>query len=446
MPLACIKVPSFMGLRGVLQNRGHDFWIGCLAGATEWELPEKVGSVQVDRELAEDAFSHCYYQASKDIGSDTHAIISEFGLGLRRKTTRSQSVPGCIYALVSNDGPSLLSKRRATLSSIDTKLSAEERLRRSQLQFAKGSESDLRREAEANRGRFWITAYSDIDAETTKKRIITAKVEGRYTSELFTHCLLHETRDCFAVTERFSMLCGLGLRSVSVRSRPGPGCVALLGDHFGHSIAKSKQESFPAKSLVKESASSEVVTPKRDRKSPPSKDAQMDPSPVPAQRPPPSRAESHVFPHPLPLCPPCRPSGSNVGLPDGAQSPPSSKREPAQPEIKRRRVEERGVAPANAATTPPSFKPQQSSRSAFVETVRDPEGERYFRQIQVLEGKLGSLLPSLPQDQLSTPFVQAHLENFMNQPPGRLHKFKNEIGRIWRAFLVNQQSTAEPLA
>jgi len=69
----------------------------------------------------------------------------------------------------------------------------------------------------------------------------------------------------------------------------------------------------------------------------------------------------------------------------------------------------------------------------------DPE-ELYLRQVAVLEKRLGELLPLLPPEQLTTPFVQMKLEEYMQKPYGRLDKFRMEFARIWRSYLERTAS------
>jgi len=436
MPLECIKVPNFMGLHGVVKTRGHDFWIGCLAGITEDELPDRMISFQVEKELAADIFSHCYYQASDDIKGTTNSIIDEFGLGLRKKRTTSLSVPGCVYVFVNNAGPTLLSQRRATLGNTDTALSSEERLRRTQLQFCTTTEeSALRQEAETYRRNFWLTCFCDLDARAARKRVVTMKVEGNNASERFSHCMLHEVKDCHSVTERLTMICGLGLRSGAVRSRTGPGCVALLVDRFSipeikmqKNVNQTKSKNPPNLQAKKENVSASSQNLLRDLSVATDQTLQ-------------GVVANNVFPHPLPVCPP----RTSLAPLDSArlQERRKQKINGRSPELKKRKFEEVGsTAPTPRAVPVIPFSLPRGASSSVGDAVYDAEGERYFKQACMLEKKMAELLPTLPRDQLSTPFVQAHLENFMNLPAGRLHKFKNEIGRIWRVYISNQKPAA----
>jgi len=437
MPLECIKVPSFMGLRGVVKTRGHDFWIGCLAGVTEDELPDKMVSFQVEKELAGDIFSHCYYQASDDIKGTTNSIIDEFGLGLRKKRTTSLSVPGCVYVLVNKAGPTLLSQRRATLGNTDKALSSEERLRRTHLQFCTATEeSALRLEAQKYKRHFWLTCFIDHDVQAAQKRVVTMTVKGSNASERFSHCILLEVRDCHAVTERLTMICGLGLRAGSVRSRTGPGCVVLLVDRFSaperklakEDVNRTKTETAPILHIKKENAYASSQNLPMDRSAAPGQALQR-------------VAASNVFPHPLPVCPP-----RTSLAPARAPANPAPQRERRKqevnyltPEPKKRKLEVIGSTAPTPGTVPMlPLSVQGGGSSTAVDADYDADGERYFKQVCILEKKMDMLLPALPSDQLSTPFVQAHLENYMTLPAGRLHKFKNEIGRIWRAYICKQ--------
>merc|ERR1719428_1407168 len=115
-----------MQITPVLKDRGHDFWVSCLAGVTVEELPDKLGSIRVEGELVGDVFTHVYCKSTDNIKRDADAIVTDFGLGLRKKRVMSHPVPGCVYVLINNRCETALSKRKALLPSNDKRLSAEE--------------------------------------------------------------------------------------------------------------------------------------------------------------------------------------------------------------------------------------------------------------------------------------------------------------------------------
>lgn len=393
MAIECTKMPDSMPFRFLVQDRGNDFWVSSLAGVSKEEMPDRMASLRVEDELVSEVFTHCYFKISSKIKSDANAITDEFGLGLRKKRVTSHDVPGCVFVLVNKNEETLLSRRRAELSSSDRRLSPEERLRRTQMQFDVSSLDALMKEAKACKSNFWLTSYSEAGAEESKKRVVTMSVEGTLAPERFSKCILVEVPDCQKATEKIIGACGLGLRKSAVRSRGKKGSVALL---FSEATSASSQGPRAATTTGEESYSSSDSSESSKSQRVGAKRAKPDGRVVPAQK-------------PKKLKP--------VNVAPNQQA----KREKAESSI---------ILPITS---------EAAVRSVTAERKSDPnerttDEELHYRQVQVLEKRLASLLPTLPRDQLSTPFLQAKLEQQMQKPAGRLDKFKLDIGRIWRAF------------
>lgn len=239
------SVKDWTEVRGALREHGHDFWASCLAHATPLEMADKLQTMRVDGDLfASEAFTDAYVAPSGDVKADLNALIDEFGLGLRRKRARSGSEPGCVVVLVSRDGPSALKRRRMDLPSDDRALSTEERLRRTKLRFEVVSSDQLSSRIEESKADFWLTAYTGADTEACKKKVITMQVDGVPVAERFSRCLLATARNCQEATDRLCGVHGLGGRKSAVRSKPEPGCLALLlrGGGAEASMANSDDE------------------------------------------------------------------------------------------------------------------------------------------------------------------------------------------------------------
>lgn len=229
MTLACVALKEWKQFDIVLKDRGHDFWVTCLAGIKQGELPERLATMRVEDQCAPDVFTHCYIKESSNIKDDADKIIEKFGLGLRKSRVKSRPDPGCVFVLVNNSRETVLSQRRANLASDDRRLSAEERLRRTEMEFEiKPLIGQLIVEAKRNPGCFWVSAFSSIKAEECKKSVVTMTIETQPVYPRFKRCVLVETDDCHAATHRLVTACGLGLRRSQVRSKNVPGCVVLL--------------------------------------------------------------------------------------------------------------------------------------------------------------------------------------------------------------------------
>lgn len=230
MPLQFSFVDDWKDLRSVLPRDGHDFWVGSLASVYATAIPDKLQSARIeDLFVEESGYTHCYIAKSSDVKADANRLMDEFGLGMRKKRAGGAAgQPGSIWALVSRNGPSVLSRRRAGLSGNDKALSTEERVRRTNLQFAKVSLQQMCVHAQASKDEFYLTAYSDVGAEACKKKVVTINLDGTMASELFAVCLLAETKNCKVATEHINLNCGLGCRSNAVRARQKAGCVVLM--------------------------------------------------------------------------------------------------------------------------------------------------------------------------------------------------------------------------
>ena len=92
---------------------------------------------------------------------------------------------------------------------------------------------------EEQKDEFWATTYAAENVDTTKKRLVTQHIEGKYASELFSHCLIQVTSDCRASAERFMKRCGLGRRNIKMQSSTEPGTLVLLyGDRLVEKVER----------------------------------------------------------------------------------------------------------------------------------------------------------------------------------------------------------------
>lgn len=378
----CLIVPSVEELRPVLQGRGTDFWVGSLADVSTADLPPRFATMRIEESLASEAFDCVFACASNDIKSDANSLIDEFGLGLRKTRSRSKEVPGCVFVLVSQDGPSALRKKYDGLQSTDKRLSTEERVRRTRLAFDIVPQSRLN--AEAGHGKpFWLTAYTDLDAEACKKKVVSLSIEGFSAEDRFRRALIAEVKDCAVATDYITDRYGLSERAQRVRSKAMAGCIVLLMDPIS----------------VAEALSKEAV------------------------------------------------SGGGTGL-----ILPTTSEHPSPPSLRKRNatavsdVSPEGRAKHQRMTTAPSAatgcaaSPTANgggdTATARSTSQMNPE-DLHCAQVCVIEKRLAILLPKLAREQLSTPYVQAKLEEFMKKPAGRLDKLRMDIARIWRSYAEN---------
>lgn len=336
-PLPCIFVPSVKELRPQLQGRGTDFWVGSLADVSREELPAKIATMRVEDMLVSDVFTQCFACTTRDIKGDANVLIDEFGLGLRKMRCRSKDVPGCVFVLVKDGGPSALRLKYDGLQSADKRLSTEERVRRTNLRMDVVPQSRL--EAEAGRGApFWLSAFTDCDTEACKKRVVTMVIEGFRAEERFGRVLIAATTDCASATESITDVHGLSLRKKRVRGKPLPGCLVLLLEPMDPSLALSAE--------ARTDGGSGLILP------------------IEAQ-----------------------PSSSSARKRDAASSLAGASAAAVDPSPKRlRTAPSPGPAPAPAAGT--GSAPAPHSLAAV-----NPE-ELHFKQICVIEKRLATLLPT----------------------------------------------------
>lgn len=376
--LRCKLLRSHEDFAAVLQDRGHDFWVSALASVGMDEFEERVQSTTVGTTLASDVFTDCYYAWSRNIKADADAVIQRFGLGLRKTRVRSKDLPGTVFVLVNKNGPTQLMEERADLHDTDTRLSAEERLRRTTMQMRSCTLAQMMREGLRNK-EFWLTAMTGIlDEEDAKKKVVTMTVDGKPSTERFTACLLSQSSNIYGDCTNFTQRCGLGLRRSAVRAKSEPGFLALLmsGTDAGGRPGTDGEPQEKRKKLDR-SPPGEPILPLMFGK------------PTPAARP----------------------------------TAPVAATKPAVP-----------AATAQLAA-PPAAPPAAAKPASPTKPVSSVEAEEiYVRQVQVLEKKLASLLPTIPRNELSTDYVQARLEESMQKPPGRLDKFKKDIARVWRRY------------
>ena len=124
MSLIGERFPSSEELCGVLGNCNHEFWVSSIAGATPREFPECVQSVILEEHSALETFTHCYFIESEDIRGTSDFLFKQAGTGLRKTSSvRPKAVPGVVYLLFNNSGPSPVSSRRYRDGTDEFKLS-----------------------------------------------------------------------------------------------------------------------------------------------------------------------------------------------------------------------------------------------------------------------------------------------------------------------------------
>lgn len=363
----CKEVPRIEDFVALLAAKGQDFWLSALVDITTDQMPDKMYSYRINDDLAQDVYSHCLFMKSQDVKTDADSLTDFVGLGMRKNRVRSKRVPGCIFVFVNESGPSSLMKQRADLPDDDSRLSTEERLRRTTMSMEVTSEDGLVAELSRTR-RFWITCWQGLDAEEGKKKAVGSVMENQPATERFKRCLFAEVQDCQQASVNIEKVCGMGLRSSRVRSKSAPGVVAVF-----------LVDEAPAARSRRVAAAPVAATP--ESKSGPSKKRRLDI----AQ--------------------------------DGPLLP----------------IEDAG-SPQKAARTKEAARPARGKAASA-----DSE-DLYFRQVLVLEKRMGELLPSLPVEMLATPYVQAKLEDLMQKPHGRFDKFKTDIARIWRCYLESRDA------
>eukprot|EP00927_Polykrikos_kofoidii_P070326 TRINITY_DN6643_c0_g2_i1.p1 TRINITY_DN6643_c0_g2~~TRINITY_DN6643_c0_g2_i1.p1 ORF type:complete len:418 (+),score=65.47 TRINITY_DN6643_c0_g2_i1:119-1372(+) len=408
MPLQSFAMPSSKDFRDIMKDRGHDFWVSCAANATMQEMQGCINSVRVEGELASEIFSHCYIKEADDIRGAANELFDEFGLGLRRKRINGSPAKGCIFVFVNNGGLSVLGRWRESMDSKDKRLSTEERVRREQHMFEVSSMVEIEREMSRANHQFWLTSYTGVDAETCKKRLVTCTVEGQLALERFGRCLITEVQDCQKATERLTTRKGLGLRKAMVRSKFGRGCVALLlpGNDSSNGCTKRPHDTIAMPATSSGDAASPSDAKRRALHGCWDKAKLQD-----------TNANGDAV-----LKPPASVPAADVAIPVL----------PLKQEKDQRRASK---VPADAGATAEKLDPAKISSVVLQGPPPDPVGDLHYRQVQVLEGRIAKLLPTLSQSQFSTEYIQERLEEMMQKPKGRLEKFKMDIGRIWRAWL-----------
>jgi len=404
MSLECTKLANSSEFVKLLQDNchGQDFWLSCQANLASADFTRHIQSVRVESNMVAEIFTHCYFTVSSDIKADADAVLVEVGLGLRRKTVRSKNVSGCVFLLVKETaGPTTLMQEKSGLSADDHKLSAEERLRRTELRFEVADLEHMATEAKRSRTQFWLTSWTATNVEDGMKKVVCMRADGELAVHRFKRCWLAEVADCLSATERLTASCGHGLRKGAVRSRPGPGCVALL-------------------------LSGEGPPPPAPVATPPRRAAAASPEARAAPEGQSQAKRRRVGPEGVAAVPmlPIRTSSSSAAKASTTSTPRPS--------------------PAGATPTSGGSGSPLAANGAVPTTLAGPSSEEiYIKTLEVLERRLAALLPTLPREQLSTPLVQEKLEESMRKPHGRLDKFKLEIARIWRKYLETTAGQTE---
>lgn len=420
--VTCVRVSGWadMGKKLTANGPNDDHWVSCLAEVSAHEFPEKCQTFRVEDQLVSDIFTHCYYCDCKDVKSESYALLSEIGLGLRRKMVRTKNMRGVMFGFMKEKGVTLLSKGRDQLDVTDKKLSAQERVKRTAMSFDVCSIEHVFAEAKRHPGGFWLTANTGIlDVEKAKEKAVTTTCDGEHALVRFRRCLIVESADCQKDTLRISKSCGHGLRNSNVRAKMAPGTVMMFLTGEGlPPLPVPGQQSTPTKREPPRSVTEAGSAEKRRR-----------PEAEQVAAPPPQRAAAE--PH--------KPVSSRPQV--AASAPQRSAPEPQRPMA--------------AATLPVSSRPPQSAqvmpqrppviaKAPEIAPGKAPTSEElYCQQMEVLEKRLSKLLPGLPRERLSTEYVQTKLEESMSKPHGRFDQFKLQIGRVWRSFLESTKASYE---
>lgn len=378
MEIVRIPVDYLAEFDRVLKNRRHDFWVSSLVGIEPAEMYDRMKTYRVEDRLAHEIFSHCFFMESQDVKRDADSLLDKFGLGLRKVKIRSKNAPGCIFAFINESGMTTLRKQRLQLADDDTRLSAEERVRRTSMLLTVTTMESVLAAAKQTK-KFWVASWSDIDVEDAKKKAVCAIFEGLCCTQRFSECLLVEVSDLSGAGNQLRNKCGMGLRKAPFTCKVGPGVIAVFFETVAPMTKSATVLTSPEPSRLK-----------RQMQGPMS-------SPGPTERDSKRRRE--------------------LGGADGSK-----------------------LRQAMSLETP--IKVGREAKRGLGDV--DPE-ELYLRQVAVLEKRLGELLPLLPREQLTTPFVQMKLEEYMQKPRGRLDKFKMEFARIWRSYLELSASNVPDL-
>jgi hypothetical protein len=388
MTLVVHRVPDRQSLQKILKEHGQDFWLSALANLDVFQLEDRVHTLRVeDNGLAADIFTHCYVFKSTETKTDANRVLDELGMGLRKKRCKARSNGvGCVFAFVNEDEESMLSKQHAALSNTDKRLSAAERVRRSDMTFTTVERKTLKKVAYQQQPNFWVTFYSEIDATQCKNRVITSRIDGELAADRFRSCLLAEVNSGKSVTRKIVERAGLGQRKSEVKAAEKPGCVALLFD--------AREPVAPVSPPASAASAAASESKKRKR----------------------SDGDSNAA-----VAPPTSAASAT------ASGPKQQKRSDGEGRTTKR---ERAAALDSVAekVTETSSKGQHAADDeGFC------KGEQRYERVRVLESRLLVLLPALRDQRLTTCIVQQWLEFQMDKKPGTLDKFRTDIGRIWRA-------------
>lgn len=397
MSLNCVRVQGAADLTERIRKFCPDHWVSCIADISCVEFPDKSHTLRVEDRLANELFSHCYYCESNDIRGEVDAILREIGLGLRRKNVRSKSVFGVIYAMVSENGYNPIRQEREVCAPTDKKQSTEDRLRRTNCQMDVVPLEHLVSECKRHPSNFWLTAFSGTDTEEAKKKVVTTTIDGDLATNRFQRALIVAAPDCQQGTLKVTNFCGLGLRNSAVRARNSAGVLVCFFTGGGLPPLP-----LPAPSAV---AAPKRATVEREAASVAEKRRRLAQSAAPPAAPAPTRT--------VPVSAPSRPAVAN--------------------------------APATTASRPAAVHAQQQARPA--PNPNKPVNEAlYCVQMDVLERRLGKLLPTLSFHSLSTDSVQQRLEESMGKPRGRFQAFRLQIARIWRQYAETvREAGTEPV-
>jgi len=400
-----IVVDEFDELREQIKKNAPDYWVSCLAEGAHVSLELALWKMHTDKMLARECFTHCYLAESEGIKEDANKLIDEFGLGLRTKRVHSNNGPGYVFVLVNEEGVSALAQRNSVLDVTDTRLSTEERLRRSGMQFFKVKFESLLMKASEFRGHFWFTTFAKVGARDCMKRVVASKLGQDYAIEKYDQCWIYEAGNMADALKQLIAACGYGLRTHSIHTAVGPGCLAVLIEKGAKSWALSREDEIElAKGL--------------------------------------STKPPKLFLR-----------GKNASL--GRQAVDmraihGPSKLPVDPEEVAAKLQERALAAGLDGADQEQLFPtdggehqkelgilQVEPGAGFEKGSKEYEETRARQKIEAIRKRLFEVAPTLSKfPDVTTGYLQSRVEQLMGLPAGRLNRHRGEIEEMWPNVLA----------
>eukprot|EP00397_Hematodinium_sp_SG-2012_P059570 GEMP01076532.1.p1 GENE.GEMP01076532.1~~GEMP01076532.1.p1 ORF type:complete len:314 (+),score=69.72 GEMP01076532.1:85-1026(+) len=224
------KLETLDEMSALIEDRGHDFWVGTYADCDHFDCMTRCqNSLVCDDMRADEVFTHGYTLTCSDIKTSSNVLFSRFGLGLRRKRVGSKDTDGCMYLLINKDGETALHRRRSRIANDDPRyrLSSEVKLRNTTLVFTHVDKRGFMQTLAKTKA-FWLSAFSNITSKDAPKQVMNTTVEGKSPEKLFSHCYLMDSANCRADCDEFYKNFGFGVRQNRVRAKEATGTVYCL--------------------------------------------------------------------------------------------------------------------------------------------------------------------------------------------------------------------------